>query len=327
MKSNRQRLLELITDTTKPGILASPQFDELFIADIVGKEWIKDVTWQDQVEVVKKCGFAPIYLLHGVLDYSEENPALHWQQEVMEKNENSITSRYTLTTPHGKLTRLVSEYKNSVSTQVQSPLKTKEDYPAVCWYLEKICECTETISNAVKAAKNAIGDSGLLCIFCFQPFESYAMLNYDEMILRQYDYPQLHKSFENLVFDLSSHIMTVAIESGCDIIYIGSPGTETLSPQMYEDEFLQSSISYIDLIRKKGGISYYHLCGKKQELIDNGTFDRIKPDVLEAFSQPPTGNIKSLKEARKAIPKSVCSKGNIDLELLRAGTEQQVYDD
>lgn len=35
MKSNRQQLLELIKDTEKPGILASPQFDKLFIGNLM----------------------------------------------------------------------------------------------------------------------------------------------------------------------------------------------------------------------------------------------------------------------------------------------------
>lgn len=321
----RIRMLDFFKNSERPGIMVSPVVDELFVSGVVGKDWLHEVSWADQVSVAQTCGYSPFFLIHGVLDYSEEDSRLKWTEEIVDRTADSITRRLSLQTPRGVLTQVVTQQKKTAASLRKSAIQSTEDYGAAMWYLEKIAQCRSTIENRVQEAKAAVGDAGLVQIFAFQPFESYALLDYDEMILHQIDFPDLHADFKKLVFDCSLHIIETALNAGCDSIYFGSPGTETLSPAMWAEEFLDSSVAYEELIRRLGGISYFHLCGKIQRLLDLGILQVICPDILESFSPQPEGDVNSLSAARQAFPAEVCTKGNLSLDLLLRGTPQDVY--
>lgn len=57
-----------------------------------------------------------------------------------------------------------------------------------------------------------------------------------------------------------------------------------------------------------------------------GYYDRFCPDVFETLSPPPQGDLDNLAETRRRLPSSICTKGNLDLGLLREGTPDQVAD-
>jgi len=54
-----------------------------------------------------------------------------------------------------------------------------------------------------------------------------------------------------------------------------------------------------------------------------GIFNQLGADVLETIAPPPEGD-NDLAESRRYLDRSVCSKGNLNLGLLRDGTSDQV---
>ena len=330
MQNNRDRLFNFIKDKSQPGLVASPCFDEQFVAGVVGKEWTCEVTWQEQADVMRMCGedCLPIYLIHGRigLDYSEENSELHWKEEIVSQDEDRIDVRRTLKTPYGEISEVLGTHIHGGPTYLETALKTEADYPAVYWFLERIAECPQTIKRAVAEAKSYLGDSGLLSIFCFQPYEGYALVDFAEMFLRQYDFPEKHETFKKLVFAGTNTIITAAIEAGCEVIWIGCPGAGLLSPEIFEEDFIPPTHAYVELIRKLGGISYFHFCGYKQVFFDNGMINQIATDILEGFTMPPTGDLKDFGQAREQISPAVCTRGNLDLDMLRNATPDVVYE-
>jgi uroporphyrinogen-III decarboxylase len=58
-------------------------------------------------------------------------------------------------------------------------------------------------------------------------------------------------------------------------------------------------------------------------MIREGIFNDIQADVIETLSPPPSGD-NDLAESRRWLDRRVCTKGNLDLGLLRDGTPEQV---
>jgi uroporphyrinogen-III decarboxylase len=74
----------------------------------------------------------------------------------------------------------------------------------------------------------------------------------------------------------------------------------------------------------RGGLFWYHNCGFTRRLILDGTFNQMDADVIETIAPPPEGDNTSLAESRRALDRSICTKGNFSLGLLRDGTPGQI---
>lgn len=55
-----------------------------------------------------------------------------------------------------------------------------------------------------------------------------------------------------------------------------------------------------------------------------GYYGLMGIDLFETLSPPPVGNVASLAEARKLLPSSMCTRGNIGLDILLQGTVEDV---
>jgi hypothetical protein len=72
-----------------------------------------------------------------------------------------------------------------------------------------------------------------------------------------------------------------------------------------------------------GSLFWYHNCGFTRQLIADGTFNTLGVDVLETIAPPPEGD-NELADARRALDRRICSKGNLNLQLLRDGTPEMI---
>ena len=58
--------------------------------------------------------------------------------------------------------------------------------------------------------------------------------------------------------------------------------------------------------------------------MEKGYYNRLKPDIFETLSEPPVGNLPSLRWGREQLDPEIITKGNISLDILLNGTPQQV---
>jgi uroporphyrinogen-III decarboxylase len=58
--------------------------------------------------------------------------------------------------------------------------------------------------------------------------------------------------------------------------------------------------------------------------LTNGYYNEIGIDLFETLSEPPVGNISSLKYARDVLNKNICTRGNLGLDILLNGTQDDV---
>jgi hypothetical protein len=100
-------------------------------------------------------------------------------------------------------------------------------------------------------------------------------------------------------------------------------GLEMISPAQFEAEDLPYTRALSDWVHARGGLMWYHNCGKTRELFRRGWFDELGADVIETVAPLPEGD-NDLAESRRWLSPDVCSKGNLSLQLLRDGTVDEV---
>ena len=125
------------------------------------------------------------------------------------------------------------------------------------------------------------------------------------------------------LFEASAYVMAMALDEGIDFMSDSSYGLEMTSPALFEEMDLPYIRRFADWTHERGGLFWYHNCGFTRKLIRDGAFNRLGADVIETIAPPPEGD-NDLAESRGFILPSICTKGNLNLGLLRDGTSQEV---
>jgi uroporphyrinogen-III decarboxylase len=117
--------------------------------------------------------------------------------------------------------------------------------------------------------------------------------------------------------------MSIALEEGIDFMSDSSYGLEMTSPALFAEMDLPYVQKFSEWTHRRGGLFWYHNCGFTRSLILNGTFDTLGADVIETIAPPPEGD-NDLAESRRHVDRKICTKGNLNLRLLRDGRPDQI---
>ncbi len=118
-------------------------------------------------------------------------------------------------------------------------------------------------------------------------------------------------------------VMRIGLEEGIDFTSDSTYGLEMTSPGLAEEMDLPGLRRLSAWTHERGGLFWYHNCGRTRELIARGMFDRIEADVIETIAPPPSGD-NDLAESRRLLTRRTCSKGNLCLGILRDGSRDEV---
>jgi hypothetical protein len=125
------------------------------------------------------------------------------------------------------------------------------------------------------------------------------------------------------ICEAATFVFGIAMEEGIDFMSESSYGLEMISPGQFTAQDLPYTRILADWTHERGGLLWYHNCGKTRELILGGQFDRLGADVIETIAPSPEGD-NDLAESRRALDRGICSKGNLSLGLLRDGSVEEV---
>lgn len=143
------------------------------------------------------------------------------------------------------------------------------------------------------------------------------------LIYHPLDYPEAFARSMEAIYRAALVVFDIAMQEGIDFMSESSYGLEMISPQQFEAQDLPYMRRLADYIHERGGLFWYHNCGKTRQLIRSGAFDRLGADVIETIAPPPPGD-NDLAESRRYLDASICSKGNLSLHLLRDGAVEEV---
>ncbi|MFH1571758.1 MAG: uroporphyrinogen decarboxylase family protein [Gemmatimonadota bacterium] len=233
------------------------------------------------------------------------------------------TATYAIDTGAGRWEKRVPRAHGLGSTAGSFPVQTEEDHR--CFQ----AACADTAGRLDQARaffrdwRRRAGEGGVIVIGHVNPYWLAHQIGQADIFLHYSSFPDTYRRSMDAVYQASLALFAVGLEEGFDFMSASGLGLEMTSPHLFEEMDLPYLRAYADWTHGRGGLFWYHNCGQTRKLIDGGAFGRIEADVIETLAPPPTGD-NDLADARRRLATRTCTKGNLDLDLLRDGTAAQV---
>jgi hypothetical protein len=280
--------------------------------------------------VAEICGYDPIVIFD--IDWGDYDPALKWEEQLLEEGPNRFVKGKKLHTPRGDWRIVYSEPFHSTPEQVAFPLHEPEEYEVLHWYVARINECVPRITGEIQRMRESVGDRGLIALRIGYPHEllSYtipyllSLISLPDRIYHWVDYPELYREAMEDIHGMQKCIVDVGSAAGCDLFFFGTFGTEIFSPALFAQAIGPYARDMCQYIRAHGAFSYYHACGHNRKWLELGYLNDVHPTLLEGFTPPPAGTVDDLKWARQVTDPDICTRGNLDVDLVRDGTPEAI---
>lgn len=228
-------------------------------------------------------------------------------------------------TPLGEWTRCVSRSLGEWGDESGFPVKTEADHAYMIAVCEQIHERIDVIRQYFRQWRQRVGENGVIVLGHPHPSWLGYQISQQNIILHWMDYEETFRRSMDAIYRASLVVNQIGMEEGIDFMSDSSYGLEMTSLKLCREMDLPILTAYANWTHARGGLFWYHNCGLTRTLIQNGIFNQIGADVIETVSSPPSGD-NDLAESRRWIDRRVCTKGNLDLGLLRDGTPQQVIE-
>jgi hypothetical protein len=320
--TNRDEYLEFVDRRGGERVIFAPLADCLFAASVAGKRWVSDVTWPDQIAAAERCGYHAAFVQGSSPDLSV-NPALDVETRRTSDTPDERRFEQVIRTGEGDLTRHLVERPGEGITAVDDWIEGVEQLAAADWISEEVLAGRRDAAAGEKYAAwvAEVGHAGVSQVQLELPFFLYSLPGFaDKPLMMHMTERGRYAASMALAERALLRLAEVLIEVGVDFIWIGAPGTELLSPAIWEKVIIPQSQRMAAGARAKGGRVHFHCCGQSNLWIEKGYFNRIAMDVVETLSPPPAGTVTDLARARALIDRNIVTRGNIDLELIRSGT-------
>lgn len=269
----------------------------------------------DEIAISKELNYIPMFMtdLPGLI--------FKWEVDESRSTEKEIVS--VIKTSRGEWLR--TDIKSDVkwSNEEGCPVKSEEDHYMVVAACEGVVNKEKEIRDYFRDWRKRVGEDGVIVIGHPHPSWLAYQINPQDIFVHWMDYQDAFKQSMDAIYKASIFIMGIAVEEGIDFMSDSSYGLEMTSPQLFEEMDLPYIRAFSDWTHEHDSLFWYHNCGMTRKMIMNGDFNRLGCDVYETVSPPPAGD-NDLAESRKYLDKSICSKGNLDLVLLRDGKTEDV---
>ena len=224
-------------------------------------------------------------------------------------------------TPYGDLVSIVDH--STADYIVKSWLDSEDDYRRAIWLTQQQMDYDEDLAiQEGKIIRQGVGEKGVLGTWFGPPIVN--MQNREEIFYHLVDWPDLFDELHAVTAELTFKKLDTLRNAGFDYLFYCVSGTEWISPNFYRKYIQENTRKIINHWQSLGGFILWHSCGHLKKFIEEGFYNELKPDILETLSIPPVGNLPSLRWARERLDPDIITKGNISLEVMLNGTEDDV---
>lgn len=270
-----------------------------------------------QLAMAALCGWTPSFLAGVPFQYRDETvlPACHTTtQGGVSRTETRIR------TPYGDLTSMTESRVSSHT--IKGLLETEEDYRRLAWHLRALRDHDAAATVAAAAPlRAAVAERGVLGTWVSPP----AMhADRDNLWYHLADWPDACAELHQAGLELLLAQLETMRRAGFDYLFYCVDGTEWISPAFFRDHILADTQVIFRRWRELGGFVLWHSCGRVQQFIEAGFYNVCLPEVFETLSEPPVGNVPSLEWARSRLDPRIVTKGNLPLNVLLQGSEEEV---
>lgn len=240
-----------------------------------------------------------------------------------EAGSDADTKLHTMETSAGTWTCRLPRSLTMGSTEASFPVQTEQDHH----YLQAACAGVTNQAQEIRAFfrkwRRQVGDEGVIVIGHVNPWWLGHQIGQATWFLHWHDFESTYRQSMAAAYEASLFVFDIALEEGFDFMSASGLGLEMTSPDLYAAMDVPCLRDYARWTHDRGGLFWYHNCGRTSRFFENGDLSSLEADVLETVAPPPAGD-NELAEARSQLRAATCSKGNLDLGLLRDGTPEQV---
>lgn len=304
-----------------PQIGAGAGFD----TKLAGKAWISETTLEDTIAAVEKFDIVPLINI-GLCDLGNCNPAIVWESRLIEKTVDKVKREALLKTPVGTLSCNTVEEELKGSFNTKYAVTGEEDLDAFGYYLDVAMESDFSyVTGYVKGLVNEIdGRAALSVQWAMQPYELLTFPNTVDTVLLSMECPERFRQLMDKVVRLDEKLLEAVAKGGADFVFLGAPGVEMLSPYHYENFIVPYSQIVTSMAHSRGLLIYSHICSPIEPFLTKGYYNNMGIDIFETLSPAPVGNIISLEDALGKIDASICTRGNVGLDLMVNSSPEEI---
>jgi len=296
-----------------------------FDCKLAGKEWNSEGTLDDTIRAYQIVGGEPMFNI-GLPDVGSVIPNLVWQTNVKETENTKVISR-SLNTPYGPINWKFQEQRKHGLTPMEYPLTMDSEkvFDIVSWYTEQHLELVRKFDELIGPVLQKAQQHGAVSIqWNIQPFELMGLLSVENLAMLAMLEPQRYRRTCDLIRDINIELIKAVFSCGADFVFLGAPGVEMLSPQIYEEFIIPDSKKITDVVHDEGGLVYCHICSPVEPFLSNGYYNQMGLDLFETLSPPPVGNVPDLASARQILDDKICTRGNLGLDVLLNGSREEI---
>jgi hypothetical protein len=321
----RQRFLDYVKNGGTP--VCSPQIGggAGFDSKLVGKEWLHETTLEDTLAAVERFDIVPLIPV-GLADLGDCDSKLAWRRTHSETSDGLLTQEFVLETPKGTLVKRTADKKFASGFQTKYPIQDTAELDILEYYIDRaiVADLTPIVQHT-RSVISTVADRAAVCIqWATQPYELLCFPNTVDTVLLAQDAPEQFARLMDKIFILDQRLMDAIARGGADFIFLGGPGSEMISPRYYEEYLIPYSQRVSDYAHSVGLHVYSHICSPIEPFLTKGFYNRMGIDLFETLSPPPMGNVTSLADAMTRIDPSICTRGNVGLDLLLNGTPDTI---
>ncbi|MBP1657250.1 MAG: methylcobalamin:coenzyme methyltransferase [Bacteroidetes bacterium] len=203
------------------------------------------------------------------------------------------------------------------------PVQTPEDHAMLVAVCEQVGDRAEEIRTYYRTWRKRVGEDGVIVIGHPHPSWLGYQINPSNIFYHWNDYQDVYIRSMEAIFEASLVVMSIAMEEGIDFMSDSSYGLEMTSPELFQVMDLPHIRRFAEWTHDRGGLFWYHNCGFTRQMIQDGTFNTLGADLIETIAPPPEGD-NDLAESRRYLDPAICSKGNLNLRILRDGATDEI---
>jgi hypothetical protein len=314
--NRREEFVRYVTDGGPP--VCSPQIGggAGFDTKLAGKDSVWETTLDDTLAAIARFDIVPLVNV-GIPDLGECDPALRWAVVSEENGGGRKFRTEQLATPAGSLTRcMMQEPRGGYYTK--HAVVTEDDLGALEWYVERALEADLTrVEQYVREVNDKVGDMAALDVqWPMQPYELLCFPSTKDTALIVHDCPERARALMDRIVVLDGRLIQAVARGGADFVFLGGPAKEMVSPTYYRNYLVPFSQQVSAMAHDNGLLVYSHICSPIEPFLTLGFFNRMGIDLFETLSPPPVGNVASLGDALRKVDETICTRGNIGLDVL-----------
>jgi hypothetical protein len=313
--SPRKRFLAYVRGDASARPVTSPflPHPEVVTATLrsIGLPTVNDDFIANEIRLARALDYEPMFMTdcHGLI--------FPWKLD--EGNSNEEWMIYTFQTASHEWVRKISRSLGEWGDESGFPVKTEEDHLLLHEACAMVSERETTIRQYFRDWRDRVGEEGVIVIG--HPHVTWLayQISQTNLVFHDLDYPETFQRSMQAIYEAALFVFEIAMQEGIDFMSESTYGSEMSSPARFDRQDLPFLKRLSDWTHQRGGLFWYHNCGITRDLILSGRFNQFHPDVLETIAPPPEGD-NDLAESRQFLAPEICSKGNLDLHILRDGS-------